>query len=95
MNAEPFFPDRGCVGVESLEDRAIVPGGGSWEYSPLSRRIRAQSSFPDAYVNMGRLKIKFPGADDELVLTYDGHRRHIDLQGAWASSSRWCNCITM
>ena len=37
---------------------------------------------PDAYVDVGRLKIKFPGADSELVLAHDGHRRHIHLQEA-------------
>ena len=49
---------------------------------------------PDAYVDVGRLKIKLPAADNELVLAYDGHRRHISLQEARTSSSRRRNCIT-
>ena len=37
---------------------------------------------PNTYVDMGWLEIKFPGADNELVLAYDSHRRHIHLQEA-------------
>ena len=50
---------------------------------------------PDAYVDMGWLEIKFPGADNELVLAYDDHRRHIHLQGARTSGLHRRNCITM
>ena len=49
----------------------------------------------DAYVNMGRLKIELSGADNELVLAYDSHRRHIHLQGGQTSNSHQRNCITM
>ena len=49
---------------------------------------------PDAHVDVGRLKIKFPGSDNKLVLAYDGHRRHIHLQGARTSNPRQLNCIT-
>ena len=49
---------------------------------------------PDAHVDVGRLKIKFPGSDNKLVMAYDGHRRHIHPQGARTSNPRQRNCIT-
>ena len=49
---------------------------------------------PHAHVHMGRLKIKLPGSDNELVLAYDGHRRYIHLQEARTSNPRQRNCIT-
>ena len=42
---------------------------------------------PNTYVDVGRLKIKLSGADNELVLAYDGHRRHIHLQEVRSSGS--------
>ena len=51
---------------------------------------------PDAHVDVRRLKLKLklPGSDNKLVLPYDGHRRHIHLQGARTSNPHQRNCIT-
>ena len=50
---------------------------------------------PDACVDVGRLKIKLPGADNELVLAYDYHRRHDHPQGAMFKLAdeivSWCD----
>ena len=35
---------------------------------------------PDTHVDVGRLEVKLPGADNELILANDGHRRHIHLR---------------
>ena len=39
-------------------------------------------SLTDACVDVRRFKIKLPGADDELVMAYDGNRRHGYPRGA-------------
>ena len=35
---------------------------------------------PHTHMDVGRLKVKAPGADTELILANDGHRRQIDLR---------------
>ena len=74
MNPEPLFPDGGRVGVESLEDRAVMPGRRFMGIFAVVQEDPCPVFIPNTYVDMGWLEIKFPGADDELVLAYDGHR---------------------
>ena len=86
MNPEPFFPDGGRMGVEGLEDRAIMPRRRLMGIFAVVQEDPCSVFVPDAHVDMRRLKIKLPGADNELVLAYDRHRRHIHLQEARPSS---------
>ena len=80
------------MGVESLKDRAIMPGRRLMGILAAVQEDPSPVFIPD--VDVGRLQIKLPGADDELVLAYDDHRRHIHLQGARTSSLRSIDCFT-
>ena len=87
MNPEPLFPDGGRVGVEGLKDRSIMPGRRLMGRFAIVQEDPCPVSLTDACVDVRRFKIKLSGADDGLVLPYDGHRRHIHLQGVRSSGS--------
>lgn len=82
------------MGVESFEDRAVVPGRRLMEIFAVVQQDPRPVLVPDTNVNVGRLKVKLPGADNELALAYDGHRRHIHPRKVRRSSSPQRNCIT-
>ena len=60
MNPEPFFPDGGRVGVESLEDSAIMPGRRLMGIFAVVQEYPCPVFIPDAYVDVGRPQNQIP-----------------------------------
>lgn len=93
MNSEPLCPDLGCVGLESLEYRAVMTRRGFVGILAVVQEDPCPVFISDAHMYVGRFELS--RADDELALAYRRHRRHIRLQGNRTSSLRRNDCITM